>query len=133
MAITVPRYTPDFNPVEKLFALLKMNFIRRAFETRCLCSQVAQVLLALDRELLSKVARGQMRNQFGLEPKVDVIAADRFTFNKPAETPTSDVNKDRCDIVNESRRVRLQKRVLVTPEIQRAREVKLKNFKRGSR
>ena len=27
MAITVPRYTPDFNPVEKLFAVLKQRFV----------------------------------------------------------------------------------------------------------
>ena len=27
MTITVPRYTPDFNPVEKLFALLKNRFV----------------------------------------------------------------------------------------------------------
>ena len=38
MAITVPRYTPDFNPVEKLFALLKNNFVRRDFRIRDLCS-----------------------------------------------------------------------------------------------
>ena len=51
-AITVPRYTPDFNPVEKLFALLKSRFVRSDLIPSELYRQVMTILLELKQETL---------------------------------------------------------------------------------
>ena len=33
MTVTVPRYTPEFNPIEKLFSMIKRRFVKTDFKT----------------------------------------------------------------------------------------------------